>query len=52
VINKVDLAAAMEISIENLTRDVHTLKPDIQVIPTSTRTGAGLDEFAAALLAI
>jgi len=52
VINKIDLAAAMEISVEELTRDVHTLKPDIQVIPTSTRTGAGLDEFAAALLAI
>ncbi|HET7237975.1 MAG TPA: hydrogenase nickel incorporation protein HypB, partial [Terrimicrobiaceae bacterium] len=52
VINKIDLAAAMDVSVEDLTRDVHTLKPDIKVIPTSCKTGAGLDEVAAALLAI
>lgn len=52
VINKLDLAEAMEVSIENLARDVHTLKPDIQVIPTSCKTGAGIDELASALLAI
>ena len=38
VINKIDLAAAMEVSVEDLARDVHTLKPDIKVIPTSCKT--------------
>jgi hydrogenase nickel incorporation protein HypB len=52
VINKIDLAEAMEVSVEALTHDVHILKPDVQVIPTSTRNGEGLDELAAALLAI
>jgi hydrogenase nickel incorporation protein HypB len=52
VINKVDLAQAMEVSVEELARDVHTLKPDIRVIPTSCKTGAGLDEVAAALMAV
>jgi hydrogenase nickel incorporation protein HypB len=50
VINKIDLAGAMDVSVEDLMRDVHTLKPDIKVIPTSCKTGAGLDEVAAALL--
>ena len=52
VINKIDLAGAMGVSIEDLTRDVHTLKPDISVIPTSCKTGAGLDEVDAALVSI
>jgi hydrogenase nickel incorporation protein HypB len=52
VINKIDLAQAMEVSVEYLARDVHTLKPDITVIPTSCKTGAGLDEVAAALMAV
>jgi len=50
VINKVDLAGAMEVSVEELARDVHALKPDIKVIPTSCKTGAGLEEVAAALM--
>jgi len=52
VINKTDLAEAMGVSVGELTRDVHTLKPDIKVIPTSCKTGAGVDEVAAALLAL
>ena len=52
VINKADLAEAMEVSIEALTQDVHTLKPDIKVIPTSCKTGLGVEEVASALLAI
>lgn len=52
VINKIDLAEAMGIKAEQLARDVHTLKPDIKVIPTSCKTGAGMDEVAAAVLAI
>jgi hydrogenase nickel incorporation protein HypB len=52
VINKVDLAEAMGVSVADLTKDVHTLKPDIKVIPTSCKTGAGIADVAAALLAI
>jgi len=52
VINKADLAQAMGVSVEELARDVHTLKPAIKVIPTSCKTGAGVDEVAAALLAL
>jgi hydrogenase nickel incorporation protein HypB len=52
VINKLDLAEAMGVSIANLTNDVHTLKPDIKVIPTSCKTGAGIEDVAGALLAI
>jgi hydrogenase nickel incorporation protein HypB len=52
VINKIDLAEAMEVSVDELINDVHKLKPDIKVIPTSTKTGAGLDELEEALLAV
>lgn len=52
VINKIDLAEAMDVSVERLADDVHKLKPDIRVIPTSCKTGAGLDEVVAALLAV
>ena len=52
VINKIDLAAAMEVSVESLAADVHRLKPDIKVIATSCKTGAGIDEVAAALQAL
>jgi hydrogenase nickel incorporation protein HypB len=51
VINKIDLAAAMEVSVEALAADVHKLKPDIKVIPASCKTGVGIDEVVAALLA-
>jgi hydrogenase nickel incorporation protein HypB len=52
VINKVDLAEAMGVSVAELIQDVHRLKPEIQVIPTSCKTGDGLDEVTAALLAV
>ena len=52
VINKVDLATAMGVSVADLARDVHRLKPDINVIPTSCKSGSGIDELATALLAI
>jgi len=51
VINKIDLAEAMGISVEALANDVHALKPDIRVIPASCKTGAGLDEIAAMVTA-
>ena len=52
VINKIDLAAAMGVSVDELTQDVHKLKPDITVIPTSCKTGDGLNDVTAALLAV
>jgi hydrogenase nickel incorporation protein HypB len=52
VINKIDLAAAMEVSVEALAADVHKLKPNIKVIPTSCKTCAGIDEVAAAVQAV
>jgi hydrogenase nickel incorporation protein HypB len=52
VINKIELAEVMGVSVDALVKDVHTLKPDLKVIPTSCKTGAGLDEVVAALLDI
>ena len=51
-LNKVELAGIMEVSVEKLIEDVHKLKPDLRVIPTSCKTGAGLDDVAMAILAI
>jgi Ni2+-binding GTPase involved in maturation of urease and hydrogenase len=42
----------MGVSVSDLTNDVHKLKPDIKVIPTSAKTGAGLNELEKALLAV
>jgi hydrogenase nickel incorporation protein HypB len=50
VINKIDMAEAMGVSVDALTNDVHTLKPDIRVIPTSCKTDEGIDELAATVL--
>ena len=52
IINKVELAETMGVSVNALTRDVHTLKPDLPVIATSCKTGTGLDEVVTAILAI
>src|SRR6516165_3116072 len=52
VVNKIDLAGAMEVSVEALAQDVHRLKPDLAVIPTSCKTGEGLDQVVSALLAV
>jgi hydrogenase nickel incorporation protein HypB len=52
VVNKCELAEVMGIQVEQIAQDVRTLKPDIKVIATSCKTGAGLDEMASALLAI
>ena len=52
VVNKIDLAEAMGVSVAELAEDVHKLKPDITVIPTSCKTGEGLDDVMAALLAV
>lgn len=52
VINKVDLAEAMEVSVDELIADVHKLKPDIGVVPTSCKNGVGLEELTRSLLAV
>jgi hydrogenase nickel incorporation protein HypB len=52
VINKIELAEIMGVSVEELIGDVHKLKPDLPVIPTSCKTGVGLDEVARAVLAV
>jgi hydrogenase nickel incorporation protein HypB len=50
VVNKVDLAPAMEVSVAGLSADVHRLKPEVKVIPTSCKSGVGLDDLTTALL--
>ena len=52
VINKIDLVDAMGVSVEALTSDVHTLKPDIKMVATSCKTGEGIDRVAETLMAI
>jgi hydrogenase nickel incorporation protein HypB len=51
VINKIDLASAMGVRVENLIADVHTLKPGLKVVATSAKNNLGVDEIATALLA-
>lgn len=52
VINKIELAEIMDVSVQALVDDVHQLKPGLRVITTSAKTGAGLDELALAVLAV
>jgi hydrogenase nickel incorporation protein HypB len=52
VINKIELAEIMGVSVDQLIEDVHKLKPDLKVIPTSCKTGAGLDDVVEAVLAV
>jgi Ni2+-binding GTPase involved in maturation of urease and hydrogenase len=42
----------MEVSVDDLIKDVHTLKPGLKVIPTSCKRGIGIDEVAQTLLAV
>jgi len=50
VVNKVDLAPAMEVSVAGLSADVHRLKSAVKVIPTSCKSGVGLEDLTAAIL--
>jgi hydrogenase nickel incorporation protein HypB len=52
VINKVELAETMGIDVNQLIADVHKLKPGLRVIPTSCKTGTGVDDVAMAILAL
>jgi hydrogenase nickel incorporation protein HypB len=45
VINKIDLAAAMEVDVEKLRQDALNLKHDIRVVLTNARTGQGIPEL-------
>ena len=49
VINKIDLAQAMKVSVENITKDVHQLRPELRTIPTNCLTGQGIEEITRAL---
>ena len=49
VINKVDLADAMEVSVAGLAADLQQVKPDIRVFPASARSGEGVEEILHAL---
>jgi hydrogenase nickel incorporation protein HypB len=50
VINKIDLAEVMGVSAQELTADVHRLKPGLKVIQASGKNGVGVDEIATILL--
>ncbi len=46
VINKIDLATAMEIDVETIINGANKLYPQLDVIPTSTKTGVGMDALS------
>ena len=49
VINKKDLAEAMEVDIQQLKEDALKIKPDLKVVFTNGRTGEGIPELIEAL---
>ena len=49
VINKVDLAEAMEVSVDQLVADAEEVNPRAVVVATNLRSGEGVDEVIAAL---
>ena len=49
VINKIDLAREMNVSVESITKDVHQLRPELRTIPTNCLTGQGIEEIIKAL---
>jgi hydrogenase nickel incorporation protein HypB len=46
VLNKIDLATAMEIDVETIINGANKLYPQLDVISTSTKTGAGMDALS------
>lgn len=46
VMNKVDVAKAMDIDIDEVIKGAHELYPQLEIIPTSTKTGIGMDTLA------
>ena len=49
VINKIDLASAMDVNVENLKADVKRINPNAKVAFTNCRTGDGVDQVIEAL---
>lgn len=49
VINKVDLAKAMDVDAEKLTKDVNKVNPKAKVVKTNCRTGVGVSDLIKAL---
>lgn len=49
VITKVDLAAAAEFSWELAERNIQSVRPGMQTLGTSARTGEGMPEYIAFL---
>jgi hydrogenase nickel incorporation protein HypB len=49
VINKIDLAAAMDVNVEDLKTDVKKINPKAKVVSTNCRTGEGVDKVIEAL---
>ncbi len=47
VVNKTDLLPYVDFDIEELTRSVHKLKPDLPVLRLSAKTGEGVDRWLA-----
>lgn len=49
IINKIDLAEAMEVDLEQLKKDALKIKPNIEVVFTNARTGHGIPELIKSL---
>ncbi|NHJ00674.1 MAG: hydrogenase accessory protein HypB [Candidatus Heimdallarchaeota archaeon] len=46
VLNKIDLASIMEINVNSIIFGANELYPQLPIIPTSTKTGEGMDTLA------
>jgi hydrogenase accessory protein HypB len=46
VINKIDLAPAMEIDVRTLIDNANRIYPHLEILPTSAKIGTGMDELA------
>ncbi|MHA2388168.1 MAG: hydrogenase nickel incorporation protein HypB [Candidatus Hodarchaeales archaeon] len=46
ILNKVDLASAMDIDVKEIIKGSNELYPQLEVVPTSTKTGEGMEVFA------
>jgi len=46
VLNKVDLAPAMEIDVKTIIKNANKLYPRLEILPTSTKTGFGMDALS------
>jgi hydrogenase nickel incorporation protein HypB len=49
VINKIDLASAMDVNVKNLEADVKKINPKAKVVPTNCRTSEGMERVIEAL---